>query len=253
MRGYTNKKDRDQRVISKLEVLTRFLNLDFSSASSEDIEALNNDLSRVGFREKCPTQRKAQLIQQEVRTYVMPIIAPEGKVEIREAEKRLSRLLSRIERMQLTVLWGTSLLDHQVEVRQNSKTGKPEVRSRPLPPDEVKRRIKMEEAAGNNVLSVLGHKWVIGELWRSIPYDTFGDAVYFILILHAMRSGALSDLKRCKHCPKIYVQRDPRKEFCSTTCKNEFHNRRRAAKNYFSIRRRKLREQKLAERSAAHD
>jgi hypothetical protein len=246
MRGYTNKKGRDRHVISKLEVLTRFLNLNFATASREEIEALNNDLSWwVGVRVKCPTERKARLIQGEMRGYILPIIAPEGKVEIREAVRRLTRLLSRIARMQWSVLWDANPLDHQREVRQNSITGKREVHFQPLTPDVVKRRIKMQEAAGDNVLSVLGHKWVIKEVWRKKRNDPFGDSVYTILILHALRTGALSDLKKCKHCPKLYVQRDPRKEFCSTICKNEFHNRRRAGKNYFSQRRKELRVQKL--------
>jgi hypothetical protein len=235
-----------------LKVLAAFLNFDWESGDSKQLEQMTKDVHpfyRVVVVEGALEDRgKAHAVQEELKTDLAPIFAPEGKVEPEQADFRISQLIRKLNEVESKIEWDIEPKDFERE--SWGPTGDPEEERteyglRPLSPDEVKS--KSLDIYPTGELSLLGYRWYFGRkrFQGGIDRD-FGRVTIYQIILDAFRSGAIARFRRCLHCKAFFVAEDDRKQFCSDEHRNDFNNKQRLESGYFEKRRRNNRQRQIA-------
>src|SRR5262245_54488508 len=230
-----------------LKVLAAFLNFDWDGGDSKQLEKMTKDVHpfyRVGVVEGALEDRgKAHAVQEELKTDLLPIFAPEGKVEPEQAETRIGHLIRKLNEVESKIEWDIEPKDFERE--SWGPTGDPEEERteyglRPLSPDKVKS--KSLDIYPTGELNLLGYRWYFGRkrFQAGIDWD-FGRVTIYQIVLDAFRSGAIARFRRCLHCKAFFVADDDRKQFCSDEHRNEFNNAKRLQSGYFSDLRQKKR------------
>lgn len=163
-------------------------------------------------------------LQTEVLGDVLPIIAPERNLVRAEVQLLLTRLVTKINAMDLRPQWQVAEFEE----------------GDPWP-------------VNGGVVEVQGHSWIVIRHMQVSPRpkEQFLRRLVYSLVALALESATLTDLRKCKTCNRIFVMVDPRRKFCSVACRTRFNNDRRLKEGYFSNLRRRKRTRALS-RSRKH-
>lgn len=139
----------------------------------------------------------------ELRADILSVL--DGK----SAEHALRQIIRKIEAMNLTSYLGIW--------RWESKTR--QFLSKPPP-----------------ICNVSGPFEVKGEklfLFDTLKTNSLRETMYWTLY-QSLKAGEFLRLRKCLHCPEIFVPKDLKREFCSNSCKDTYNNERRKREGYFT-------------------
>jgi hypothetical protein len=207
---------------SYLDFLTRFVNFDFRSGDAREIKKFFRDwLIEARF----PPNQKARRLQTKLKQELLPIIAPKDRPDRQKAEERLSRLVSRINKIVFRPTWSVEFIDESEDYEPFPGEKLPQF---PVPP----------------LLKILDGTWYVSKMPDLNHRGPLEDFLWWTVI-RAMENGELAKLKTCGLCEKFFLQDDVRQEFCSEKCRYDFHNRTRQKQGYFGRKRKQTRDLKL--------
>jgi hypothetical protein len=241
-----------RRDLAGLKVLAAILNFDWESGDSKQLEKLKPDLDAVDwivFVEPLLKDRdKAKAAQDELKTVLLPIFAPEENVKPEEAILRIWKLIDKLNEVESKTKWMIEPVDFEpIYPTEDPEEEITEFGMRPLSPDEVKSKLKNLYIHPTEELNLLGYRWQFGRnmLQVSIGIDEEAPTMMYQFILDAFESGAIARFRRCLHCKAFFVAEDARQQFCSDEHRNEFNNKQRLESGYFKKRRGKKRKEDL--------
>src|SRR5262249_25533294 len=163
---------------------------------------------------------KAKEVQAEVKTDLVPIFAPEGKVSPEEADLRIGKLIRKLNEIESKTEWKIEPIDYEWwDSVDEYYPEYPEGAFRPLAPDEVESTIVLMHVSAE--LDLLGYRWRFGSSGKGIELD-FSRELLHQIILDAFKSGAIARFRSCPHCKAFFVAADARQQFCSDDHRNEF-------------------------------
>jgi hypothetical protein len=229
MSGNKKKPAKKTVVKSSLELLATFLNFDFDTT---DIRAIKDIFRSSLAFQRFPKRNRCKDIQLSLRDDVLGVIE-NRKLSPEDGYKFLYDLTKKINKMSLTLEWNVMPVDYEF-------VGDREIDLVPIKPVEATEKIRDYLAPGQQVATLMGCRWIISERASLIKAESLKEYLYWAVI-QALENGTLGQLQRCKHCNNLFVQADPRKEFCGQKCKDNFHNKKRLESGYFN----KLRKQKM--------
>jgi hypothetical protein len=208
---------------SYLDLLSRFLNFDFGSGDARELKKFFRD-SLVIMDIQFPPNQKARRLQTKLKQELLPIIAPQDRPDVEQAERRLSRLVARINKIGFRPTWSVDFIpERDLEYKPSPGTKVPQF---PAPP----------------LLKILGGTWYVSRvpelLNHRIPLEHF----LWWSVINSMENGELAKLKTCGVCQKCFLQEDVRQEFCSEKCRYDFHNNTRQEQGYFGQKRKQRRD-----------
>ena len=233
------KKNTKPVMVSRFELLARFLNFNFRSDNLTELKGLFTS-SLVAHR--FPARQKAEQLQRRLKEDLLPIIAPTARPEPVEAYKLVNRLVEKINKMNLKLEW--AVVPAEYDFIGGGPRGK-DLDLLELEPEEAREKKRQYLAPMQKPLEMLGARWIVSERASLIESKNLMDYFYWTII-NAMEHGELSKLKVCGECHNFFVQSDARQEFCSDKCRTNFNNKRRLAEGYFTAKRRENQRRELA-------
>lgn len=187
--------------------------LDLSNSLGILLYCLNRDFALAPRRGSSDLGEK---LQKEILGDLLPIVAPDRIPSQEECYSALDGLVRKINQMGYKHRW-------------------------------IIRPLKKETAIPvyfwGTVVNIHGHRWMIERGMWTRP--NLRKALYCV-IAAVLDGGLIMKLRRCDSCKKFFVSEDPRREFCSSQCRNDYNNKRRLETGYFSELRHKKRQRDLA-------
>jgi len=175
------------------------------------VDCLNRDFVSAPRRGPFDIDEK---LQKEILGDLLPIVAPDRTPNREECYSALDGLVRKINQMGYKHEW----------------------RIRPV-------KTPMPSYFWGTVVNIHGHRWMIERGMWTRP--NLRKALYCV-IAAVLDGGLIMKLRRCDSCKKFFVSEDPRREFCSSQCRNDYNNKRRLETGYFSELRRQKRQRELA-------
>ena len=212
------------RVTSEIIALPFFLNLNLDE---------EGDIRHLQHYHPKPQLREARRLQEELKSILFPIVAPERQLSREEAYEELGELINRINRRGVRPKWWVFPSTHDAANKTATSVNNKAV---------GKSREHYLVGFPTRQVKLLGYSWAI-----SLDFDetsSLGD-IFYEFIIDALRMDELSWLKLCRECYQFFIQSDSRQRFCSERCRIEFNNKQRLGSAYFSERRRKQRKRDL--------
>ena len=226
-----------------LKVLASFLNFDWESGNSKNLEKLKSDARKLFWiiiQNALKDRDKAEAVQAELKSDLVPIFAAEGKVTPEEADHRIKRLIRKLNEVESKIEWEIGPIDYE-RTSTVDPQGEPldDMVLRPLDPDEIEPNWVFMDVSAE--LNLLGYRWRFGSSFKGRGWDRFRPEALYQMIREALKSGAIERFRTCPHCKAFFVADDARQQFCSDDHRNEFNNSKRLQSGYFSDLRRKKR------------
>src|SRR5262249_45027646 len=125
--------------LDHLKVLASFLNFDWQSGDPNDFEKLKKEFSPIDWlfiQGALRNRDKAKAVQAELKTDLVPILAPEGKVTPEEAERRIGKLIPKLNEIESKIEWQIEAIDYELPPK-DPEDETSDLAFRPLDPDEV--------------------------------------------------------------------------------------------------------------------
>jgi len=246
MKRVTEMKPRED--LGGLKVLAAILNFDWESGDSKQLEKLKKEVGIFYWlivEEALKDRSKTKTTQNELKTDLLPIFAPEGEIEPEQAYSRIRDLIHKLNEVESKTEWRIEPIDYELEFWES--TGDPEKEPtdwglRPLSSKEVES--KYLHIHPSTELNLLGLRWYFGRTFEGADYG-FGRETLYQIILDAFRSGAIARFRRCLHCKAFFIAEDARQQFCSDEHRNDFNNKQRLESGYFKKRRGSKRKEDL--------
>jgi hypothetical protein len=190
---------------SEITRLVTFLNLDFKTATEENLKEASLDFCEgraTDWRNAC------QRLQEQIRVDLIPLIGEQPHLGL----DCLDSLLDKISRLNLHFRWSAESTRHQESMRS-------------LGPER-------------RVLKLAGQKFIVCR--QLSTFESFRE-LFYGAIVESLENGAFSRLRLCPTCGKFFLTADVRTRFCpGTSCKDEFHSKT-ANERVKKFRRRKKR------------
>jgi hypothetical protein len=190
---------------SEITRLITFLNLDFKTATEENLKEAGLD----SCEGRAPDWRNAcQGLKEEIGVDLIPLIGKQPHLGL----DCLDSLLDKISRLNLHFRWYAESTQHQESMRS-------------LGPER-------------RVLKLAGQKFIVCR--QLSTFESFRE-LFYGAIVESLESGAFSRLRLCPTCRKFFLPADVRTRFCpETRCKDAFHSKT-ANERVKKFRRRKKR------------
>ncbi len=191
--------------------LTNFLNFDFERGSEKRLKDVHLNFYELRDRD---WRTAGKRLQKEIRLDLDRLLSGEVQLGL----EGLDGLLDKISRLNLHFRWYAESPHHRDSVRL-------------LGPER-------------KIVKLGGRKFIVCR--QLSPFESFRELFYGV-IAESLENGSLSKLRICPECDTVFVAGDPKRRFCSDSCKDEFHNQSRIDRGYFIAWRleKKLKEEKL--------
>src|SRR5262249_20495675 len=175
-----------------LKALAAFLNFDWENGDPKDLEKLEKE-ARVIFlpiiHDALKNRDKAKAVQAELKTDLVPIFAPEERVTPEEADRRLRKLIRKLNEVESKTEWDIDPIDYEwtscVDAEGNDLD---DIVLAPLDPEEVESEDLLIHPSAE--LNLLGYRWRFGRRFKYKNFSFSQEALQ--VVLEAFESGAIA-------------------------------------------------------------